>query len=256
MSTLISKLGHVVFRFFVEAGEIFTLLGKILAGFKGIFHDRRLLFEQLIVIGYSSLPIVLLVGTFTGAVSAWQTNYQIQNYVPIRFLGLATYKAVVIELGPVLTALMLAGRVGASIAAELGTMKVTEQIDALESLAINSVRYLAVPRFYAAIFMMPILAIFSDFIAVTGAWFVANVLLGVPTTIFFSEIRPRFSVYDVSAGLIKSIFFGAIIALIGCYIGFHTSGGAEGVGKATIRSFVLSAILILIFDYVLAIVFF
>ncbi|MCX6641207.1 MAG: ABC transporter permease [bacterium] len=256
MSFLIANLGRAVIRFFTEAGEIFILLGKILAGYKGIYRDRQLLLDQLIVIGFNSLPIVLLVGTFTGAVSAWQTNYQIQNYVPIRFLGLATYKAVIIELGPVLTALMLAGRVGASIAAELGTMKVTEQIDALESLAINSVRYLAVPRFYAGIIMMPILAIFSDVIAIAGAWLVANVLLGIPSAIFFSEIQPRFNPYDVFAGLFKSVVFGAIICLIGCYIGFNTSGGAEGVGKATIRSFVLSAILILVFDYILATVFF
>jgi phospholipid/cholesterol/gamma-HCH transport system permease protein len=206
----------------------------------------------MIAIGYNSLPIVLLVGAFTGAVSAWQTNYQIEGYVPIRFLGLATFKAVVIELGPVLTALMLAGRVGSSIAAELGTMKVTEQIDALESLAINSVRYLAVPRFFAAVILMPVLVIFADFIAIVGAWGVAVLFLGLSTQIFFAEIPHFFHVHDVMSGLLKAIFFGGAIALVGCHIGFATTGGAEGVGKSTIRSFVLSAILILIIDYILA----
>ncbi|TKJ37270.1 ABC transporter permease [candidate division LCP-89 bacterium B3_LCP] len=252
MRKAITRLGAVTYRFFNEAGEIFSLLGKILFFSKKLIEDRALLFEQMIAIGYNSLPIVLMVGAFTGAVSAWQTNYQIEGYVPVRFLGLATYKAVVIELGPVLTALILAGRIGSSIAAELGTMKVTEQIDALESLAINSVRYLAVPRFFAGLFMMPILVIFADFIAVLGAFLVAQLFLGIPPQIFFSEIPTYFHVHDIMAGLYKATMFGAIISLIGCYIGFATTGGAEGVGKATIRSFVLSAILILIADYLMA----
>lgn len=256
MRNAVTVLGHKTAAFFEETGAISILLGRILCFSRKLFQDRKLLLEQMVAIGYRSLPIVLLVGAFTGAVSAWQTNYQIEGYVPIRFLGLATYKAVIIELGPVLTALILAGRVGASIAAELGTMKVTEQIDALESLAINSIRYLAVPRFYASVFMMPILVIFADFIAVFGAWFVAVSFLDISTSIFFSEIPKNFYLYDIFAGLVKALFFGAIISLIGCYVGFDTVGGAEGVGKSTIRSFVLSAILILIFDYILATVLF
>lgn len=256
MQAAVSRLGKITIRFFDEAGLIFILLGKILKYSRNLHRDRKLFIEQAMGIGYRSLPIVLLVGAFTGAVSAWQTNYQIQDYVPVRFLGIATFKAVVIELGPVLTALILAGRVGASIAAELGTMKVTEQIDALESLAINSVRYLAAPRFYASVFMMPVLVIFADFVAITGAYFVALFLLGISTQIFFSEIPHFFRVWDILAGILKGLFFGAIIALIGCRIGFSTEGGAEGVGRSTIRSFVLSAILILVFDYILATLFF
>jgi len=256
MQQAIAQLGRVTLQFFEESGAIFILLGKILRCFNRLPKDRALFFEQVMVVGYNSLPIVLMVGAFTGAVSAWQTNYQIAGYVPLRYLGLATFKAVVIELGPVLTALILAGRVGASIAAELGTMKVTEQIDALESLAINSVRYLAAPRFYACVFMMPVLVVFSDFVAVAGAFFVANLLLKIPAGIFFSEIPKFFRVFDIFAGLFKAFIFGAITALIGCHIGFKTEGGAEGVGRSTIRSFVLSSILILVFDYVLATVFF
>lgn len=252
MRNSITHLGGITYHFFAESGAIFSLLGKILSFSGRLFKDRKLLFEQMTAIGVNSLPIVLMVGAFTGAVSAWQTNYQIEGYVPIRYLGLATYKAVIIELGPVLTALILAGRIGASIAAELGTMKVTEQIDALESLAINSVRYLAVPRFFASVAMMPVLVIFADFIAIIGAFFVALVFLGIPSQVFFSEIPRFFLVYDILAGLLKAVIFGAIISLIGCHIGFGTTGGAEGVGKSTIRSFVLSAILILISDYLLA----
>lgn len=256
MRHAISKLGKDTITFFEEAGAIFMLLGKILSYSGRVFKYWHLLLQQMMTIGFRSLPIVMMIGLFTGAVSAWQTNYQISGYVPIRYLGLATYKAVIIELGPVLTAIILAGRVGASIAAELGTMKVTEQIDALESLAINAVRYLAAPRFFAAVIMMPILVVFADFIAISGAWFVAVVFLDIPTKIFFSEIPQFFIVYDIFAGLFKALFFGGIISLIGCYVGFSTTGGAEGVGKSTIRSFVLSAILILIFDYLLAIILF
>ena len=256
MQQALARLGRTTIQFFEETGAVIVLLGRILQCFKRLKVDRALFFEQAIVIGYNSLPIVLMVGAFTGAVSAWQTNYQIEGYVPVRFLGLATFKAVVIELGPVLTALILAGRVGASIAAELGTMKVTEQIDALESLAINSVRYLAAPRFFACTFMMPILVVFANFIAVMGAFIVANVLLSIPAGLFFSEIPKWFRVYDIGAGLVKALVFGAITALIGCHIGFKTEGGAEGVGRSTIRSFVLSAMLILVFDFILGTIFF
>jgi phospholipid/cholesterol/gamma-HCH transport system permease protein len=252
MRKTLARIGHLTVQFFEEAGSIFLLLSKIIYYSRRLIRDRDLFFEQAIVIGYNSLPIVLMVGAFTGAVSVWQTNYQISGYVPVRFLGLAIFKSVVIELGPVLTALMMAGRVGASIAAELGSMKVTEQIDALESLAINSVRYLAVPRFWAATLLMPILVILADFIAIMGGWLVASTLLNIPTNMFFSEIPKFFHVFDVIAGLIKAVVFGATTALIGCHIGFHTEGGAEGVGRSTIRSFVLIAILILIFDYVMA----
>ncbi len=256
MLNAVTRLGRTILNFLEEAGAIFILLGNILKFSPRIFKDRELFFAQTMAIGYNSLPIVIMVGAFTGAVSAWQTNYQIEGYVPLRYLGLATFKAVVIELGPVLTALILAGRVGASIAAELGTMKVTEQIDALESLAINSTRYLAVPRFYATVFMMPILVTLADFTAIMGAYLVALTLLDIPTQMFFSEIPKFFRIFDVFAGLFKAVIFGAIISLIGCYIGFKTEGGAEGVGKSTIRSFVLSAVLILVFDYLLATLFF
>jgi phospholipid/cholesterol/gamma-HCH transport system permease protein len=171
-------------------------------------------------------------------------------------LGAAVGTAIFIELGPVLTAVILAGRIGASIAAELGTMKVTEQIDALETLAINPVRYLAMPRFYAATMMTPVLTIFADFIALLGAYVVSNVLLGLTTHMFFDSVQDAFTLRSVMGGLLKAFAFGAIISTVGCYIGFQTSGGAEGVGRATIRAFVLSSTLILMNDYVLATIIF
>jgi len=249
-------IGHQLLNFLAQTGAVTRLLYQIFLQAKYLPHDRRLLLDQTMEIGYRSLPLVLLVGIFTGAVSAWQGNYQFEGYVPIRFLGVATFKAVVIELGPVLTALIIAGRVGASIAAELGTMKVTEQIDALESLAINPVRYLASPRFFASVIMLPVLVILADFIAVLGGFVVANGFLGISVATFFNEIPRHFWLYDIAAGLLKAVVFGSITSLMGCYIGFNAEGGAEGVGNATIRSFVWSCLLILVCDFILAMLLF
>ncbi len=202
-------------------------------------------------IGVNSLPLVIIISVFTGAVAAWQAAYQLKGIAPLSFLGGATSRAIITELGPVLTGIVIAGRVGASIAAELGTMKVTEQIDALETMAINPVRYLAMPRFLASILMMPVLVIFANSIAVFGAYIVSNYFLNVSFSVFFISVKRFFVFSDLIAGLIKTIFFGGVTALLGCHIGFQTEGGAEGVGLSTIRSFVMSAALILILDYVL-----
>lgn len=202
-------------------------------------------------IGVNSLPLVLFIAVFTGAIAAWQAAYQLKGIAPLSFLGTATSKAIITELGPVLTGIVIAGRIGASIAAELGTMKVTEQIDALKTMAISPIRFLAMPRFIAAILMMPILVIFANFVAVTGAFIVSNYFLDVSFQVFFQSVKRFFAFGDFFFGLVKAVFFGGATALLGCHIGFRTTGGAEGVGLSTIRSFVLSAALILILDYLL-----
>jgi phospholipid/cholesterol/gamma-HCH transport system permease protein len=168
------------------------------------------------------------------------------------FLGTGVSKAVFIELGPALTALVVAGRVGSSIAAELGTMRVTEQIDALETLAIDPIRYLAMPRFVAGLFMLPALVIFADFFAMAGAVLVATKLLGITPNTFWEGVKMFFHVHDVMAGLVKAFAFGGIIAFMGCFFGFSARGGAEGVGNAAIKAVVYSSILILITDYIIA----
>lgn len=202
-------------------------------------------------IGVNSLPLVIIIAIFTGAVSAWQAAYQLKGIAPISFLGTATSRAIITELGPVLTAIIIAGRVGASIAAELGSMRVTEQIDALETMGISTIRYLAMPRFYASIIMMPVLIVFANVIAVAGAYVISNYFLDVSYSVFFDSVKRFFLISDFMFGLVKGVFFGGITSLLGCHIGFRTSGGAEGVGLSTIRSFVLSASLILIIDYIL-----
>ena len=237
--------------FFQEFGQFSNLVYGILKNLRTIPRSRDIIFYQMEHIGVNSLPLVIIIAVFTGAVSAWQAAYQLKGIAPLSFLGGTTSRAIITELGPVLTGIVIAGRVGASIAAELGTMKVTEQIDALETMAISPVRYLAMPRFLAAIFMMPILVMFANFIAVLGAFVVSNYFLNVSFAVFFQSVRRFFSLKDLIGGLFKTVVFGAVTSLLGCHIGFRTQGGAEGVGLSTIRSFVVSAALILILDYVL-----
>ena len=244
-------LGNKTLNFLEEVGQVFSLLFEIVKSFPTIFKSRKIVFYQMEHIGVNSLPLVLIIAVFTGAVAAWQAAYQLKGIAPLSFLGGATSRAIITELGPVLTGIVIAGRVGASIAAELGTMKVTEQIDALETMAISPVRYLAMPRFFSAIIMMPILVIFANIIAVLGAYIVSNYFLGVSFDVFFQSVRRFFIFSDLIAGLVKAVFFGAVTSLMGCHIGFKTEGGAEGVGLSTIRSFVMSSALILILDYVL-----
>lgn len=248
---IFQKLGKKTLDFLQEFGQISNLFFGIVKSFTQVFKSKKIILYQMEHIGVNSLPLVIIIAVFTGAVSSWQAAYQLKGIAPLSFLGAATSRAIITELGPVLTGIVIAGRVGASIAAELGTMKVTEQIDALETMAISPVRYLAMPRFLASVLMLPILVIFANVIAIVGAYLVSNYFLGVSYAVFFNSVKQFFSMSDLVAGLIKTIFFGAVTSLLGCHIGFRTEGGAEGVGLATIRSFVISAALILILDYVL-----
>ena len=247
----IDKLGRRTIRFFSEIGQISMLQWNIFRSMHRLFRDRHLVIEQMAHIGVGSLPLVLIIGLFTGMVSSWQAAYQFQGMISFSLIGGAVSRAIFIELGPVLTAIVIAGRVGASIAAEIGTMKVTEQIDALESMAINPVRYLAMPRFLGAVLMMPVLVIFANGIALMGAFGVANFFLDLTGQVFFGSVERFFQTKDIVSGIIKSIAFGGVTSILGCHIGFKTSGGAEGVGLATIRAFVLSSAMILILDYAL-----
>jgi len=251
LASFFGRIGRTTINFFQELGQIAQLLGGVIKSFTYIPKSRKIILYQMEHIGVNSLPLVLIIAVFTGAVAAWQAAYQLKGIAPLSFLGASTSRAIITELGPVLTGIVIAGRVGASIAAELGTMKVTEQIDALEIMAINPVRYLAMPRFLAATLMMPVLVVFANAISVLGAFIVSNYFLGVSFAVFFESVKRFFLIQDLMSGLIKTIFFGGVTSLLGCHIGFRTEGGAEGVGLSTIRSFVLSAALILILDYVL-----
>ncbi len=232
-------------RITLLVGQTFRVMGRGLRSF-------HLVVDQMHAIGVQSVLLVLIVSLFTGAVAAVQAAYQFSSVVPLKYIGAVILRSVIIELGPVLTALIVGGRVGAAIAAELGTMRVTEQIDALEAMAINPVRYLVVPRVVAAIVMLPILVMIANAVAIFGGYVVATTTIGVSTHTYVSGLQDFFYVKDLLSGLIKSVFFGAIIGWMGCYHGFRTEGGAEGVGVATTRAVVSSCVLVLISDYVLA----
>jgi len=249
-------IGAGILGIFLDAGRGSLLLLRILESLVAFPRSLRLIVRQMFVIGNGSLPLVLVTSVFTGAVATIQAKYQFQDYVPLRFLGTVVAKSVVIELGPVLTALVVGARVGASIAAELGTMKVTEQLDALKMMAIDPVRYLAMPRFVAAVVMLPMLTIFSDLIAILGGYAVAVYTLDVGDKLFTDGLRFLFDARDVYGGLIKALVFGAVIATSGCLYGFNARGGAAGVGEAAMRAVVASSLLILVADYILAAVIF
>jgi len=235
-----------------NAGEVFILLGHVIRELPAGARKLPLVVNQMAAIGVGSMPLTIIVAIFTGAVTAVQASYQMRDYVPMIYLGTVIGKSVVIELGPVLTALVVGGRVGAAIAAELGTMRVTEQVDAMETLGISPIRYLVVPRFLAAIIMLPVLTIFADIIAIFGGYLVATLNLDVSGHTFTSGLRLYFKIQDVFSGLLKAFFFGMIIATMGCHYGLRSEGGAEGVGAATTKAVVASCVLILIVDYLLA----
>jgi phospholipid/cholesterol/gamma-HCH transport system permease protein len=211
----------------------------------------RLFFKHLEFIGVNSLMVVGLTSLLTGMVLAMQTYYAFRMFSAESLVGATVALSMTRELGPVITALMVTGRAGSAIAAEIGTMRVTEQVDALSVMAINPVQYLVSPRVVAGLFMLPMLTIVSDFVGVVGGYLIGVKTLGINAGLFMNKIYELVKVEDIMEGLYKAAVFGMILTLVGCYKGFYTSGGAEGVGRATTESVVLSSVLILSSDYVL-----
>src|SRR5262245_55551512 len=235
-----------------EVGRIALLVMDVFRWLVPALASLRLIVQQMAAIGVGSLGLVTVVSVFTGAVAAVQAAYQFSSVVPLKYIGAVIIRSVIIKLGPVLTALVVGGRVGASIAAELGTMKVTEQIDALRAMAINPVRYLVVPRLIASVIMLPVVVVFADAIAIFGGYIVSITTVGVSTHTYVLGLKQFFFLKDLYSGLLKAMIFGGIIGTMGCYYGFRTEGGAEGVGQATTRAVVGACVLVLISDYLLA----
>ena len=212
--------------------------------------------DQMNKVGVQSLPLVLLTALFTGIVLSLQSAYQLKLFAAEQFTSDLVALSVTRELGPVLTAMVVAGRVGASIAAELGTMKVTEQIDALKALAVNPIRYLVVPRVVAAFFMLFLLTVYADAIGMLGGYFIAVFKLGISSHEYISRTFKVLMPKDIMTGLIKSFFFGVIISIVGCYYGFKAHNGAEGVGRATTVAVVTILILIIASDAIFTAIFY
>ncbi|MEM7314383.1 MAG: ABC transporter permease [Planctomycetota bacterium] len=212
---------------------------------------RETLLPAFYQVGVLSLPVIALTGTFIGMALAQQSYFQFRQLGLETRLGAVINMALVRELGPVLAATMLAGRVGSSMAAELGTMRVTEQIDALASMGANPIHYLVVPRFLACLLMIPVLTIMGDFMGIVGGYFYSVIVLNIDKHHYWYNSQEFVGSWDLFAGVVKSFFFGAAIALVSCHRGFHCGAGAEGVGRATIDSFVYSFVLILLLDLLL-----
>jgi len=238
--------------FLEQLGEVGVLTAKT---FRSIFRrrwEKGMLVRQFEEIGVRSLPVVALTAAFGGLVFGFQTYIGFHRYIgpgsetfggPIITLGLAK------ELIPILVGLMVSGRVGSSMAAEIGTMKITEQIDALHSLGANPIRYLVVPRMLAAFFMMPCLVLYGDIIGILAAYLYNVMVMGVNRIIYVQNTLTYLELWDVMTGLIKASVFGVVIAIVGCWQGMETEGGAEGVGRATTRTVVIASITILILNF-------
>lgn len=245
----VSRLGAFVIANVEEMGRFVRFTLRALLGALQPPFRPGMLFKQMHFVGIQSLSIVLITGVFTGMVFAVQANIGFSKFGAEGMIGGIVTLALTRELSPVLTALMVNGRVGSAMAAELGTMRVTEQIDALESMAVDPHQYLATPRILAAVFMVPALTMVFNVVGLVGTWVVAVKQLGVNPGSFWSRIEWFVDPDDILGGMLKGAVFGLLLATVGCYKGFTTSGGAEGVGRATTTSVVISGVLILTVDY-------
>lgn len=243
----------MVITWITALGDIVVFGGRTLSWLVSRLPQRETILPNFYQIGVLSLPVVALTGTFIGMVLAVQSYSQFRVVNLETRLGAIINMSLVRELGPVLAATMLAGRVGSAMAAELGTMRVTEQIDALSSMGANPIQYLVVPRFLGCLVLIPTLTIMADFMGVVGGWFYSVYRLGIDNHHYWENSQKFIGAFDLFGGIFKSLFFGAAIALISCHRGFHCDPGAEGVGRAAYSAFVNSFVVILILDFFLGI---
>jgi len=227
----------------------FTFL--LIAAFRNAFSPPRYyvdLLTQMDIIGVGSLPIVLLTGLFTGAILAAQTYRELQGFGETTLMGEAVALAAVRELGPVLTALMVAGRNSSGIASEIGSMLVSEQVDAMRALGTDPLRKLVTPRLFATLLTLPLLTILADFMALIGGWLVGVLIAHLTGTQYWSQAYQSLDLKDVTQGLVKPVFFAVVVSLVGCYAGLKTTGGTEGVGRSTTRAVVMASVWVLLLD--------
>ena len=252
----LAAIGRVFLHFLTGAGRFAIFAGR------GIIHCLTppwypsLIGRQMLNIGYFSLPVVGMTALFTGMVLALQSYTGFARFNAESAIATVVVLSITRELGPVIAGLMVAGRIGASMAAEIGTMRVTEQIDALQTLSTNPFKYLVAPRLLAGLTMLPLLVLVADIIGVFGGYLVGVYNLGFNPTTFLRQTRDYLEFIDVFSGLVKASVFGFIIALMGCYHGYYSEGGAQGVGRATTNAVVSASILILLCNYVITGLFF
>ena len=256
MLRFLAAVGAAFLRFLAASGRLVIFAGLALStAVTPPFYIRAIL-REMVNIGYFSLPVVGLTAIFTGMVLALQSYTGFSRFSAESAVATVVVLSVTRELGPVISGLMVAGRVGAAIAAEIGTMRVTDQIDALVTLSTDPLRYLVLPRLLAGIITLPMLVLVADIIGVFGGYLVGVYKLGFNPQAYLNGTWQHLQTNDVVSGLVKAAVFGFIIALMGCYQGYHSRGGAEGVGRATTHAVVAASILILILDYLITAAFF
>lgn len=248
-SSPIHSLGEWSIHFVETLGDLALFTVTTLRWMSRGLPRRSVMLQSMYEVGVRSIGVVMITGMFIGMVLAVQGYDQFHLMRMETRIGAVINIALVKELGPVLAATMLAGRVGSAMAAELGTMRVTEQIDALRALGANPYQFLVVPRFLACFLLIPLLTAFADGIGIFGGWFLSTQVLGVDSAFYWHHSMNYVAAYDVLTGLLKSMFFGAAIAVISCHRGFNCGAGAEGVGRAATESFVMSFVAILIIDF-------
>ncbi len=249
---MFKKFGKFLIFFFTQFGQAAEMIKDSFFWFIKTPLEVSQTFQQIVKIGVESIPVILMTGLFVGMVLALQAGNTMQSILsePL-YIGLLVSFSLVRELGPVLSAFVIAGRAGAAVTAEIGTMKVTEQIDALSTLGTNSIRYLVIPRLIAFTVSIPILALFADIMGIFGGFLVSVNGLSVPSQTYWNDITTYLGIDDLMHGLIKAFVFAFCIGVICCYKGLNTRGGAEGVGKATTGAVVVSMVMILVVDYFL-----
>ncbi len=249
MTNFLAAIGAAFLAFLAAAGRLVVFAGTALAtAFSPPFYLRAIL-RQMVDIGYFSLPVVGLTAIFTGMVLALQSYTGFSQFAAESAVATVVVLSVTRELGPVIAGLMVAGRVGAAMAAEIGTMRVTEQIDALTTLSVNPLRYLVLPRLIAGLVTLPLLVVVADIVGVFGGYLVGVYKFGFNPQAYLARTQQYLETSDVVSGLIKAAVFGFLVALMGCYHGYYSRGGAQGVGQATTAAVVSASILILVFDY-------
>ncbi len=245
------KMPGPVEGFFEEMGRFFQMVGRIFVWTPRPPYDLRELFRQMVKVGFNSIPVVFLTAMFTGMVMALQMFTVLRRINAESFVGSGVSLSMVRELAPVLSGLIVSGRAGSAMGAELGTMRVTEQIDALEVMATDPVHYLVVPRVWASTVMLPLLVLMGNAVGILGGYLVAVVLMGANPVTYTDRTFQFMDLNDLFSGLIKAAVFGFLLAAIGCQQGFYTSGGAEGVGRSTTSAVVVASIAILVADFFL-----
>ncbi len=256
MIPILTPLGRTFLSFLQVTGRLVIFSGRALSHCVRPPFYPRLIARQMIEIGYYSLPVVGLTAIFTGMVLALQSYTGFARFSAESAIPNVVVVSITRELGPVLAGLMVAGRIGAAIAAEIGTMRVTEQIDALKTLATNPFKYLIAPRLIAGMTMLPVLVLIADIIGVFGGYLVSIYSLGFNPSNYINNTMDFLHAQDVISGLVKAAVFGMLVTLMGCYHGYHSRGGAQGVGRATTNAVVSASILILCANYIVTGLFF